>query len=224
MYFPPTFPATGALIGWKDRVFAIDAIKANSGVEVSPADRTGWWKVNLRSKTPLLQTFDASTFTYFLLLREGKEGALVLAPDLDLIHPFLQRVGLANDAFSPTIAVDRLVRKLFSEPGAYAAGVLYARTFGSGRSLRSLSLYGDDLAQADLVRSIIGSIYPFRVHLRKVTLSHEVLGISSQGEVNFLYRGTESLEEADLALGYISSAGFIDWSKRLAVLPSRERY
>jgi hypothetical protein len=93
----------------------------------------------------------------------------------------------------------------------YRLSALYAAVDGFGRSVRTVSLFGDDLGGAAMVRGILEYLNPFRVTLRDIRNDLEVLSISTQGEMNFYYRGASSLDAVDKALSHIRRGSFIHW-------------
>jgi hypothetical protein len=161
-------------------------------------------------------------FVYPLLLREVEERFLLASTHSDVVQQFVTRNRLARLIERPMIDVAGLVRESVfpatedSASGAspYKMGALYASVDGFGRSVRTISLFGDDLASAGVVRDVLKYLNPFRVALRDVRSEQEVLSISTQGEINFYYRGAASLEGVDKALAYVRRGNFIHWRSK----------
>jgi hypothetical protein len=158
-------------------------------------------------------------FVYLLLLREVEERFLIASTHSDIVQQFISRNRLARLVERPVIDVAGLVKEsLFPKnqeqtpsSSTYRMGALYAAVDGFGRSVRTISLFGDDLGSASIVRGMLEFLNPFRVTLRDIRSEHEVLSISTQGEINFYYRGATSLDGVDKALGYVRRGNFIHW-------------
>ncbi|WP_227243096.1 hypothetical protein [Paraburkholderia caribensis] len=162
---------------------------------------------------------NGEAFTYWLLVREVEERFLLASTHADIVQQFIASNRLARLVEKPVIDVASLVKQTIfpadtdaEQPGApYRLGALYAAVDGFGRSVRTVSLFGDDLGGATLVRGILEYLNPFRVTLRDIRNDLEVLSISTQGEMNFYYRGASSLDAVDKALSHIRRGNFIHW-------------
>jgi hypothetical protein len=128
-----------------------------------------------------------------------------------LVTYLVDQVGGNIATYSPLVNIPAITRDLAKRPGTFCMGALHARVEGYGNSLRSLALYGNDLAESKLFFELLPQITPFRVHLRDVRLGYEVLSIGSKGEVGFFYRAYESLKDVDRALTYLTQGGYLSW-------------
>ncbi|MFF7058090.1 hypothetical protein ACFY89_15550 [Achromobacter spanius] len=163
---------------------------------------------------------DGEQFTYSLLVREVEERFLLASTHTDIVQQFLARNRLVRSIERPMIDVASLVKQTIfpaehdqpSSPGTpYRLGALYAAVDGFGRSVRTVSLFGDDLGGASMVRDMLEFLNPFRVTLRDIRNDQEVLSISTQGEMNFYFRGAASLDAVDKALAHIRRGNYIHW-------------
>jgi hypothetical protein len=129
----------------------------------------------------------------------------------EVVSYVLKETTLVGGVTSPAVNVAKLVGDLASTPDSYSLGTVHARVDGYGHSLRSLVMYGDDLADARLFRDVLSRIAPYRVSLRDVLTKDELLTIGSRGDVGFHCRGVKTLAEVDKALGFLSSRGYMAW-------------
>lgn len=162
---------------------------------------------------------DDGRFVYPLLLREVEERFLLASTHSEVVQRFITHNRLARLIERPMIDVAGLVREsVFPSANeqtpnlsSYRMGALYAAVDGFGRSVRTISLFGDDLASAGVVREILKYLNAFRVTLREARSEQEVLSVSTQGEISFYYRGASSLEGVDKALAHVRRGNFIHW-------------
>jgi len=162
---------------------------------------------------------DGAEFTYWLLVREVEDRFLLASTHADIVQQFLTNNRLTRAVEKPLIDVASLVKQtIFPAQGEpddsgtpYRLGALYAAVDGFGRSVRTVSLFGDDLGGATMVRAMLEYLNPFRVTLRDIRNDQEVLSISTQGEMNFYYRGSGSLDAVDKALAHIRRGNYIHW-------------
>lgn len=120
------------------------------------------------------------------------------------------------------IAVDRLVKALVAKPTAYAISFAHARVPAFGVSLRAVSFYGDDLAEASLFRDHASLMHFFTCGLRLATGGAELVRIGSEGMVSFYQRDEHSEREIEKALGFLRDAGYLSGDV-LNPDPKRER-
>ena len=83
---------------------------------------------------------------------------------------------------------------------------------GYGRSLRTIGLWGDDIADAKFFHEVRDRILAYRVSLRDTKTDREVASIGSQGEVSFYYRGISHLDQTDRLLKFLTALSAITWS------------
>lgn len=163
-------------------------------------------------------------FVYPLLLREVEERFLLLSTHSDVVQEFINSNRLSRLVERPVIDISGLVKELVFPGGdeqaagtaGYKMGALYAAVDGFGRSVRTISLFGDDLGSAAMVRDVLKYLNPFRVTLRDARNEQEVLSISTQGEISFYYRGMPSFESVDKALAHVRRGNFIHWRSKHA--------
>ena len=181
-------------------------------------EASNWHNITIRSEKPLIREDMGSTnphFFYKFLLRSSSNGKrfLLLSTHEELVGIFLELVKWRNYVQPANIKVYNLVKELTEKPDRYCLGIVYARVDGYCRSLRTISLYGADLAEAQLFRDILPKLVPFRTQLREVRTGSEILQVSFKGEVSFSYNNTNSLIEVDQALHFLTTHGFLIWEQ-----------
>jgi hypothetical protein len=143
----------------------------------------------------------------------NKTRLLLLSSNDELVDKFLMQSHWKNHVKAAQIMIPDLVRQLTEKPDVYSLGIVYARVDGYGRSLRAISLYGADLAEAQLFRDILPKLVPFRTLLRDVRTGNDILQIGSKGEVGFNYRNPKSLSAVDKALFFLTEKGLLLWDR-----------
>lgn len=185
------------------------------GLSTEPPDLEvpGWKHLLLRSPRPLLshEPDIASHYDYDFLLRESRQRFLLLASHAELVHTLLNLAAQRDNVYPPFVDVPRLTHDLAKRPRNFCLGALFARVDGYGQSIRSLALYGNDLADAKLFTDLLPNLVPYRVHLRDVRTGVEIISVGSRGEISFLYRGAPSLRAVDQALSFLNRLGYLTW-------------
>jgi hypothetical protein len=204
--------------------FPVVARRLENVVPVGVTSARGWhvfeWTTDFDAGVETRRaTEDGEYFTYWLLVREVEDRFLLASTHADIVQQFIIRNRLAKAVEKPLVDVAALVKRtIFPTDGEidnsatpYRLGALYAAVDGFGRSVRTVSLFGDDLGGATMVRTMLEYLNPFRVTLRDIRNDQEVLSISTQGEMNFYYRGSGSLDSVDKALAHIRRGNYIHW-------------
>jgi hypothetical protein len=194
---------------------AIDVFSSLDRVNFASIGNNGWFHMELSSVKPLAgenpsQGF--SEFQYDFLFRSGTLSRfLLVSTHSQLVDTILTRSKIGDHVYRPDIDVSRLVNDLAKQPAKYSMGAVFARFEGQAQALRRAGFYGFDLGESEVFRRLLSEMVPFRVNLRDVVKQAEIVGVGSKGEVSFVYTGLSSIRDADSALGFLSSRGYLNW-------------
>ena len=213
--FPDSANVSGGLFAVSEGVSIPSVLEDDRRIESGHLTEDGWSHVAFRTRQSLLPNIDervaGGDYRYNFLFREGRSGYLIASTHRELPERLIDLLGLRGSLRSPVVHVNRLVDLLVDDPQQYCMSQLFAKVNGFGRSLRSMLLYGDDLAEAKLVRSILPRLVPFRVQLRDVAARKDILSIAARGEIGFYYHGPETLTEVDQCLRFVSQNRLLQW-------------
>lgn len=204
--------------------FPVVAQRLKDVARVGEASSHGWhvfeWTTDFDAGVETRRESESEgEFTYALLVREVEERFLLASTHSDIVQQFISRNKLSRLVEKPLIDVASLIKHTVfpseseqqAQGAPYRLGALYAAVDGFGRSVRTVSHFGDDLGGASVVRGMLEFLNPFRVTLRDIRNDQEVLSISTQGEMNFYFRGASSLDAVDKALAHIRRGNYIHW-------------
>lgn len=183
------------------------------GVSAENSPGRGWNRFVLETARPLTPTNvrELGPYRYPFIVRQSGPRFLLASTANTVVMHLLELAGLSGLVASPNIDIPRLVADLAAEPADYVLGSVFARVEGYGNSLRSMILYGADLADARLFREILPRIQPYRVGLRDVRTRDDVATIGARGDLAFVFRGAPSVREIDLLLNYLSKQRYLSW-------------
>jgi hypothetical protein len=211
MKFPESLGLTGGLYAATKEDH--DAWTELPGVTVEKASPSRWLKLHLDSPTPLTSNEAPQVhYHYYFLVRPSGPRFLLVSSHAGLDEQLILRSKGRIAAVRPTIDIPKLVNELTHTPGRYVISALWARVEGFGQTLRSMSLFGTDLAASSLFTEILPLLVAHRVQLRDVSTRTDALSIASRGEVGFQYSGLRSLRAVDQTLSFLSSHHHIEWS------------
>jgi len=212
MTIPEQMMFSGNLLSWHGKTSP--DLKAVPNVTCDATGVRGWSYLRLRSASPLLsgEPSDAPHYEYPFLLRESEGRFLLVSAHGELVLTLVKRASEKAAVFSPSVDVPKLTRDLTQTPGSLCLSALFARVEGYGNSLRSVSLYGNDLAGASLFLDLLPRITPYRVQLRDVRTGQELLSIGSRGEVFFFFRNQQSMRDVDRTLHFLKVSGYLSWA------------
>ncbi len=211
MTFAAPTNATGNLLSWKVPVGG-DVWRHEKLVR-GDVGRSGWCLLTLSYPSPLVEGPEpqGGEFKYDYLLRTSGQHFLLVSSHADLVTALIDVIGIRHKVSTPRVNVRQLVEDLVKQPQHYSLSGVYARVDGFGQSLRSMSLFGADLGEAQLFSSILPHLAPHRANLRDLRLRQEAVSISSKGELGFHYGGARSLRRTDSVLSFLASGGYLKW-------------
>jgi hypothetical protein len=152
---------------------------------------------------------------YPFILRQSNDRFVVLSTHAMIVQAFFRQTRLDTVSEFPRVNVGAVVSNLTGagiEGREYRMGMLFGSLEGYGRSLRTIGLWGDDIADAKFFHEVRDRISAYRVSLRDTKTDREVASIGSQGELSFFYRGLSHLDQADRLLTYLTRLSAITWS------------
>lgn len=176
------------------------------------ASAAGWAVLTLHTQTPLFkdEREQSDGYDYFYLYRASGRHFLVLSSRQELVELLVKKLTRYGPLAGPNVDVPRLVAHLVDEPSRYSVAGLFAKVSGYRSSLESVSLYGSDLASADLFVDLLPKLKPYRVQLRDTHSGQNVLAIGNKGEVSFTYRSAHTLRAVDKTLAFVN-ADYVLW-------------
>lgn len=204
---------------------------------LTPLDGTKWQAFWLRSSIALtVGSAEASdidgSFAYPFLVRAAGDRYIVVSREAALVEQLLERGGVGGHVDSPRVQVDKAARELvfptkstttLTAGRRYTIGAVYGAVEGYARALRSVSLFGDDLAEAELFQYALNQIIVTRIGLRDPTVDKELLSISSTGAVDFHFRGVQHLNAIDQLTTFMRTSGYIEWRQGKTWAPDMDQ-
>ena len=91
----------------------------------------------------------------------------------------------------------------------YALSFAHATTPAFGTSLRAISFYGDDLAEASLFRDQIGLMVFFTCGLREAAGGSEVVRLGAEGGISFFLTEARRVLEVEKTLTFLRPEGYL---------------
>ena len=207
---------TGGLFGWRDAAY-FRRLSDDTNVKISESGVHGWKCIKYSSKDAFLPSPEQSKldiYEYYFMMRPSGPHSVLVGAEGGMVEVLIQRTALNEGIYTPRVFVDRLVANLANSPDdRFLMGGVFARIEGYGNSLRSIALWGADVADAELFHRIRANIAPYRVELRDVKRGSQILSISSRGELTFNYDRPELLTDITTTLKILHDEGYIEWPK-----------
>jgi hypothetical protein len=150
-------------------------------------------------------------YTYPVICRRSGTRLLALSIGREVIEYLMaERMGALSDLRMRrvSIGVDQLVKNLADRPTDYALSFAHARAPAFGASLRSLSFYGDDLAEAALFRDHLSLMVFFTCGIREAHGGAEVLRLGHDGAISFQYTSQRRILEVERVLTFLREQGY----------------
>jgi hypothetical protein len=151
-------------------------------------------------------------YSYPLVIRRSADKMLLLSFNNRVVEYLIEHE--FKKFFRPSlrhvpIGVDGLVKALVAKPSRYALSFAHARVPAFGVALRAASFYGDDLAEASLLRDHIALMQFFTCGLRHAAGGTELIRIGNDGMILFYQRDSRTVREIERVLGYLKDEGFL---------------
>ena len=181
----------------------------NSQPEIEEvSSETDWTGLRLTTHTPLLSNDDllSSSFNYYYLLKSYEQHVILVSNHSKLVDDFIRICKLKNMIKPPKVDVDRLMRDISLKPHEYyTISRVYASVDGFARRLRAISLFGDDLVQAEAFQNLLPNLTAQRIELRDVKKRISCLSIDGSGSIDFYFSNNLSLKLMLMALSFLST-------------------
>lgn len=151
------------------------------------------------------------------IVRQSSDRFMLLSTHGTIVEAFFRQARMSDLIEFPRIDIGAIVNHLSGTESAdgreYRMGVLFGQLEGYGRALRTIGLWGDDIANAQFFYQIRHQISAYRVSIRDTRSDREVASVGSQGEVSFYYRGLIQLDQTDRLMKFLTGLNVISWSK-----------
>lgn len=173
---------------------------------------TRWEQWRFTSSKPLHgETEVAAQFSYDVVCRRSGPRLLLVSVSKEVAEHILVAL---ESVFAPTlrkvpIAVDRLVREITQRPTVYALSYVHARVPAFGTSLKSVSFWGEDLAEASLFCDSIDLMSFTKCGLRKTAGGQEIVTLSGDGFVSFRMGGISHVLEVERVLSFLRESDYL---------------
>jgi len=152
------------------------------------------------------------SYLYPLIWRISGQRVLLLSYDRKIVEDFRYKLAeLTGVKIEPiNIAVDSFVKDTSSDPGEFVLSTVYARVSAYGTCLKSISFYGDDIAEAKFFRDGLDFFNCHTCGIRRIKSGSEILRISNDGSIFFRYSTASKLKEVENVLSYLKKKGYFD--------------
>ena len=148
---------------------------------------TGWERFTFHSLTALYGediNLTRPPFRYPVLFRRSGTRLLALSVTRMIVEHLVEselNVTLGHGFRRVSIGIDRLVKNISNHPTTYALSFAHARVPAFGASLRAVSFYGEDLAEASLFRDQLSLMVFFTCGLREAHGGAEIVRLGGDG-------------------------------------------
>ena len=174
-----------------------------------------WEKFSYKSDKPCRGEAELGInppYTYRLVMRRSGPRILIMSSNRRIVEHLLDtelRDGFVPNFKSVRIGVTGLVRAIVKKPEVYVLTFVHARVPAFGDSLKSISFYGDDLAEATLFRDHIYLMDIRTCGLRYATEHPELVRLSSDGGISFRLTHPNKVLKVEKAIGFLRKEGYL---------------
>ncbi len=174
-----------------------------------------WEKFSYKSDKPCKGEAELGIeppYIYRLVMRRSGPRILILSSNRRIVEHLLNtelRDGFVPNFKPVSIAVSGLVRAIVEKPEVYVLTFVHARVPAFGDSLRSISFYGDDLAEATLFRDHIYLMDISTCGLRYAMEHSELVRLSSDGSISFRLTHLDKVLKVEKAISFLRKKGYL---------------
>lgn len=206
---------SGLLLEWTNQIVSRKMLSNTSRIKFKSEIPGGHWEEYVfHSAVPLRgeEQDDGRSFLYPIVCRRSGPRLLLLSISRPIVEYLLENE--LKTIFLPrlrrvSIAVDELVKALVNKPTIYSLSFVHARTPAFGSSLRSLSFYGEDLAEASLLREHVSLMNFFACGIRRTTGGNELVRIAADGGISFYSTSFDKFLEIEEVLRYLRQEAYL---------------
>lgn len=202
----------GYLFAWRPKLREVTAWFQEHQLQCAETDAAGWLQ--------LLWTQPNEPAPLRFFLRLSRRRFVLLGPDPAQVTRLLQHVGIEWMVTRPPIDVHRVAADFVARPSEYCLGGVWARVEGHGQALRTIGLFGSDLAETSLFKELLPTLSCYQLRLRDVRRNYEVITVGSRAEIGLTYVAPKSLIDAEAALGFLSRRGYVEFDDGKDANPS----
>lgn len=196
----------GYLYAWRPKLREVDGWYRSHELQCTESGAPGWLHLVW---PPAPHSPDGSDLPLRYFLRLSRRRFLLVGPEPTLVTRLLQHVGIEWMVTRPPIDVHRVALDFVARPSEYCLGGVWARVEGYGQSLRTMGVFGNDLADTALFKELLSTLSCYQLRLRDVRRNTEVLTVGSRAEIGLTYTSPKNLVDAEAALGFLSKRGYV---------------
>lgn len=210
---------SGLLLDWpRGHIERSDLLRCRALQFAREVPGSRWEEFVFSSDVPLRKE-DAENvqepFRYAVICRRSGSRILLSSVGRQIVEHLLEKV--LSETFIPrlrrvSIAVNDLVKAMAARPTIYALSFVHARVPAFGTSLRSVSFYGDDLAEASLFRDNMPLMNFFTCGLRPTVGGAEIVRVAGDGTLSFYMASPDRVMAVENALGFLRREGYLSTS------------
>jgi len=183
---------------------------------------TRWEEYELCSPIPLLPTEESNgraEFRYKVICRRSGRRAIIASNHRKIIDAILEK--FLFDVFYPRLRkVNILVHNLVDllafgktqeiRGRRFLLTAIHARTTSYGPTLRSISLYGEDIGTSELFRREFRNVSCHSCGLGFSGGGGEIIRMSWDGALSFSLPDAERAQTLEETIGFVTDSGFIN--------------
>ncbi len=213
---PTTYNLGGYLLDWIERPIERSDILKNANLRyIGPISGSEWERYEFSSEKALRDEDELTAskpFKYIMACRRSGSRIIMLSYNRDIVEYFIDNElsKVLRPKLKPVpIAVDELVRAMTTHPTKFTLTFVHARVPAFGTSLRSVSYYGEDLADTSFFRDNIHLLNFFTCGLRPIVGKSEIVRISSDGTLSFYVPNNERYKEVEKVFRFLREEGYL---------------
>lgn len=191
-------------------------VRAGRVSEPARFEDSAWEQASFQSEVPFTPADQLGTppFTYPLVWRLSGPRVLLLSISRDVVEHFRKVAVKSGLRLEPVgIAVDLFVKETARDPSEYVLSFVHARVSAFGTALKSVSFYGEDVAEAKFFRDGMDLFVCHTCGVRHAAGGGEIIRLGNDGAVSFKHTGSRRLREVEETLGHLRRNGYLARTK-----------